>query len=89
MPAKRLDPVSLRLPADLREQLDVAAQEGGRSLNAEIRFRLEKSFEVGEDAAGHDATKRIDTLETELETLRAELRQHASRLKAIEAAKNS
>lgn len=86
MPAKRLDPVSLRLPADLREQLDVAAQEGGRSLNAEIRLRLEKSFvlEASEQLPDFVSSQRLDALEAELEDLRKEVRLQGSRLYSIE-----
>jgi hypothetical protein len=34
----------LRLPADLRTQLERAARESHRSLNGEILFRLERSI---------------------------------------------
>ena len=36
-------PYSLRMPAELREKLEVIAKEQGRSLNAEIVLRLEQS----------------------------------------------
>lgn len=39
-----LPPYSLRMPQELREQLDSAAKVNRRSLNAEIVARLEKSF---------------------------------------------
>lgn len=42
---KLLPAFNLRLPADLRAQLDEAAKENDRSLNAEIVRRLRKSFE--------------------------------------------
>jgi hypothetical protein len=34
----------LRLPAELREQLERAARESHRSINGEIVFRLERSL---------------------------------------------
>ncbi len=47
MPTKGLDGrvnFPLRLPADLRRQLERAAHESHRSVNAEIVFRLERSL---------------------------------------------
>jgi len=42
----RTDPqVNLRIPADLKAALDVAANDSGRSLTAEIVSRLQQSFE--------------------------------------------
>lgn len=40
-----INPFGLRMQPDLREQLESAASESGRSLNAEIVARLEASFE--------------------------------------------
>ncbi|MFP5422649.1 MAG: Arc family DNA-binding protein [Gammaproteobacteria bacterium] len=40
-----LPPYSLRMPDDLRKQLEVASKQTKRSLNAEIVARLEASFE--------------------------------------------
>ena len=37
--------IELRVPAELRERLDAAAAESGRSLNAEVVARLAASFE--------------------------------------------
>ena len=36
---------NLRMPVDLKDRLERAAREEGRSLNAEITRRLWKSFE--------------------------------------------
>jgi hypothetical protein len=48
----------LRLPADLREQIEQAAQESKRSLNAEIVARLEEShFRTGQVDAIPSAKK--------------------------------
>ncbi|MEB1529874.1 Arc family DNA-binding protein [Xanthomonas sp. WHRI 7945] len=39
-----INPFGLRMQPELREQLEAAASESGRSLNAEITARLEASF---------------------------------------------
>jgi hypothetical protein len=42
----RLDPqLKIRLPLNLKRQLKQRAKENNRSTNAEIVFRLERSFE--------------------------------------------
>jgi len=38
-------PYPLRMPDDLRQQLEAAAKENHRSLNAEIVARLQESFD--------------------------------------------
>lgn len=43
--AQRLNPVGVRIPDRLRDELKKAAAIAGRSLNAEILHRLEGSFE--------------------------------------------
>lgn len=68
----RTDPqVNLRIPADLKERLEDAAQAGRRSLNAEIVARLQDSFEprtitidltVGEDATVRDIQRVLEQL---------------------------
>ncbi|WP_291585768.1 Arc family DNA-binding protein [Comamonas sp. UBA7528] len=41
----REDPqMKIRLPADLKDQIEAASKQSGRSMNAEIVARLEKSF---------------------------------------------
>ena len=52
----------LRLPAALREQIELAAQESKRSLNAEIVARLEESYSKGSAAqpmSEHEAAMQI------------------------------
>jgi cobalamin biosynthesis protein CobT len=61
----------LRLPDDLRESLREASEANGRSLNAEIVQRLEKSF------AGGDYAERVKSLEVE--------NAHLKELYALEA----
>lgn len=52
----------LRLPPELREKLENACKESGRSKNAEAVYRLEQSFE------------KTQTQESEIEELRKEIR---------------
>lgn len=44
-PSRSLDRIMIRLPDGMRERLAKAASELGRSVNAEVVARLEKSFE--------------------------------------------
>ncbi|MEC5291367.1 Arc family DNA-binding protein [Aurantimonas sp. C2-6-R+9] len=79
----RPDPISMRLPVELKDCLGEAAKAAGRSLNAEIRMRLEWSFEGGFDGQASDKM-----LANEVESLRAELRGGIANLNAdIEALK--
>ena len=71
------DPISIRLPADLKKQLEDYAHEKKRSLNAEIRMRLKWSFEAGFDGEPTDAM-----LANEVESLRGELRGSIRNLQA-------
>lgn len=49
---KQTDPqFKLRLPAELKEQIEQAAEENNRSMNAEIVARLESSFVFGVSVA--------------------------------------
>lgn len=77
--------MKIRMPVTLKEQIETAARAGNRSLNGEILLRLERSFEGWEDAADHDTTKRIATLEAELENLRKVIRGLEARLMEVEA----
>lgn len=47
-PSARQDQFNLRLPEGMRERLRVAAEESGRSMNAEIVSRLEASLDNDE-----------------------------------------
>lgn len=69
MSEKMADPISLRFPATLREKLDHAAKQAQRSLNAEIRMRLEGSFE-----GGFEGVPSVQMLANEVESIRSELR---------------
>ena len=49
----RTDPqFNVRMPADLKEKIDEAAKENGRSMNAEIVYRLQKSIEEDQAETG-------------------------------------
>jgi plasmid stability protein len=42
--SREINPFGLRMPADLREKLEVEAAKAGRSMNAELVHRLQQSF---------------------------------------------
>jgi hypothetical protein len=48
---------NLRVPQELKEKVEVAAKESGRSINAEAVYRLEQSFKGG--GAPTEREKRI------------------------------
>lgn len=73
----RPDPVSLRLPEPLKSSIQQAANQAGRSLNAEIRMRLEWSFDAGFDGQSAPAIDRASEL--------AALKERFSRLEALVA----
>ena len=55
----RTDPqFNVRMPADLKEKIEEAAKENGRSMNAEIVYRLQKSIE--EDQAETGGIQQIE-----------------------------
>jgi Arc-like DNA binding domain len=59
--ATELRPIMTRIPERLRRRLERAAQHNDRSMNAEISFRLEKSFSI-DDAFGGPELRQIATL---------------------------
>lgn len=68
----REDPqMKIRLPADLKDQIEAASKQSGRSMNAEIVARLEQSFKQGEEEFDH--AFRSAVLEDELKSLEARL----------------
>jgi hypothetical protein len=44
-PTGSIAPLGLRLLPDLRDKIDIAARENGRSINAEVTARLQGSFD--------------------------------------------
>lgn len=75
MAVKLSDATSLRLPVGLREKLEEAAAKAGRSMNAEIRMRLENSF-----VENYAVPVSSQMIENEIESLRAELRGSIGRV---------
>lgn len=66
MENKRPMPYPLRMPEDMREALEAACLENGRSLNAEIVARLSGSFE--KSSASLEGLSKED--------FKAEIRKH-------------
>ncbi|QOW46451.1 MULTISPECIES: Arc family DNA-binding protein [Acinetobacter] len=64
----RTDPqVNFRIPAELKDKLDNAAKENGRTLTAELILRLEMTFEHDDQIL--DLRERIEKLEEAVEYL--------------------
>lgn len=51
MGMRNIAPFGLRMPAELRDKLEVAAKESRRSLNSEILERIARSFEARQYSA--------------------------------------
>ncbi len=65
----REDPqMKIRLPADLKDQIESASKNSGRSMNAEIVARLEASFVQVPTAASEDTNVVKGVEKTNLET---------------------
>lgn len=79
----RTDPqVNFRIPAELKDKLDNAAKENGRTLTAELILRLEMTFE--QDDQIKDLIGRIEWLEGAVDSLQYESREQASRINNLE-----
>lgn len=80
---KQTDPqFKLRLPPELKEELDAAAERSKRSLNAEIVSRLQSSFTEARDVQVAEITSkmvgdRLEQLQHEVKELRAVIHQAA------------
>ncbi|MBV7417901.1 Arc family DNA-binding protein [Comamonas sp. CMM03] len=62
----REDPqMKIRLPADLKDQIEAASKQSGRSMNAEIVARLEGSFNAS-SVARESVPRILETLEDAL-----------------------
>lgn len=71
-------PFGLRLQPELKERVELSAKENGRSMNAEITARLEKSFEPPQKALNLEVENqavalrsRVDTMNMRLEVIRS------------------
>jgi len=74
-PTAHIPPFGLRLQPELKDRVEAAAKAAGRSLNAEIADRLERSFVDGPDFAMvlADAQHAAALQAIDLEMTRAEL----------------
>lgn len=64
-----INPFGLRMQQELRERLEAAASESGRSLNAEIVSRLERSFSISDMGMKGDALDLVGFLSLSLSVL--------------------
>lgn len=81
---------NLRLPADLKDLLQEAAAKSGRSLSAEVAFRLSNSFKLDDatdliEANARHVEANMGRVSEGLEEIR---RMKAELEKSIEAAKH-
>lgn len=68
----REDPqMKIRLPQDLKTLIEATAGDSGRSLNAEIVARLQRSFEAGADAVQLEIV--VEALKAENKSLQAQV----------------
>jgi hypothetical protein len=70
-PMRNINPFGLRLQPELKNQLEQAAGENKRSLNAEITARLEESFEEKSFAEGKATVLELKSLMTEISLISA------------------
>lgn len=83
-PSDLADKVMLRLPSGMRDRLAVAARETGRSMNAEIVSRLEKSldqYKTLEELV--EKVGSVDELWTIVEALQARVDKHGDALRDL------
>ncbi|MCH8685876.1 Arc family DNA-binding protein [Pedomonas mirosovicensis] len=72
-----ITPYGLRMPRELKDALEAAARQNGRSLNSEIVARLEASVQTDAcvpDFVTPELFERVKVLGQEMETLRAQVR---------------
>ena len=73
------------MQAELKERLEAVATAAGRSLNAEIVARLEKSFEGTDTAAFTALAYGLATSEVDKERMKLDIQLLANRLRHISA----
>lgn len=79
----RNDPqVNFRIPSALKDRLDLAAHENGRTLTAELIIRLESTFE--KDDQFQDLFARLEKLEEAVQYLESEQASQDRRMDDIE-----
>lgn len=82
-----ITPFGLRLVPDLKRRIEEAARANGRSLNAEIAFRLEASLEMEGDTRSAEAARRLlkgSGGEDLIPDLVRRLDEHEKRIKHLE-----
>lgn len=62
---KRITPFPLRLPPDLRKELELSAEENTRSLNAEILYILSNRFGIDPNSK-EEEKKRFEKVVIEI-----------------------
>ena len=92
---------NLRLPSDLKDKLQASAEEHGRSLSAEVAYRIEQAFELeiqeAESVANIRAAKEIvqkahaqlDSKEIEVDMLRKHLSNLEGRAEVLNNTRES
>lgn len=80
----RTDPqVNFRIPAQLKDKLDNAAKENGRTITAELILRLEMTFEQDDQVS--ELMERINKLEDDIHGLNEDNRELSYRVDRIES----
>ncbi|OXS89933.1 hypothetical protein B7H01_19870 [Pandoraea apista] len=72
-PSRTADQFVVRFPDGMRDRIASAAKDSGRSMNAEIVARLEKSFQRDTDELSPIAQEKLDRLAAQNEELRNRL----------------
>lgn len=73
----RTDPqVNFRIPAELKDKLDNAAKENGRTLTAELILRLEETFKNNNISnENNDLHNKVEILENTVDAIKYQLEQ--------------
>ncbi|WP_291370340.1 MULTISPECIES: Arc family DNA-binding protein [unclassified Acinetobacter] len=80
----RTDPqVNFRIPAELKDKLDNAAKENGRTITAELILRLEMTFDQDDQVS--ELVERINKLEDDIHGLNEDNRELGYRVDRIES----
>lgn len=68
---RSIAPMGVRIPDDLKEQIQAKAKANGRSMNAEIVHILEESVSGVGRHLDSDSEKKIEALNSEIRTLQS------------------
>lgn len=64
--SREINPFGLRMPVLLREKIEAAAEESGRSMNAEIVHRLEASLATSTDPMQAELIERFESMHVQM-----------------------